>query len=75
MEKITFERLCIIDDDYSELGPVKLAELIEEGKALIELHGEDNLQYKLKTEAEMVSVGAFLDWKTATNDENYEDPS
>lgn len=73
MEKIHFNRLVIIDHDYKALGQEKLAELIEEGKALIELHGEDNLQYKLKTEAEMVSVGAYLDWKTATNDENYVD--
>jgi hypothetical protein len=53
MEKLTFERLCNIDDNYAELGQEKLAALIEDGKALFELHGEDDLQYKLETEAEM----------------------
>ncbi len=71
MDSNHYNRLLVIDEDYEKLGQEKLAELIEQGKNLIEQHGEEDLQHKLTTEAEMAAVGAYLDWKVAIDDTNY----
>jgi hypothetical protein len=72
MEQVIFERLCIIDIRYKKMGLDHLTELVKTGKALIDHHGIDDLQYKLKTLEEFKAAGAYFDFNVATNEELYE---
>ena len=72
MEQLIFDRLCIMNNEYKAMGPDKVSELVEAGRQLIELHGEENLQYKLKTEQEFLAAGIYFEWRLATNEELYE---
>lgn len=73
MEKIHFDRLCIIKDEYKEMGPEKLDQLVEEGRAIIEQHGEEGLYNKLKTEDEFRAAAVYFDYRIVTDEEHYEE--
>ena len=69
--QIIFKRLCIIDKQYKKIGIFKLRELVETGKKLVDHHGIDDLQYKLKTTREFKAAGAYFDYNVASDEENY----
>lgn len=71
MDKKYYDRLCVIDDYYKDLSPEKVAELVETGRKLIELHGDEGLHWKLKTEEEFRAAGTYFDYRTVTNEEYY----
>ncbi len=72
MTQTIFDRLCIIDKRYKTMGIDHVRELVETGKKLAELHGNEDLQYKLKTLDELKAAGAYLDFSVATNEEIYQ---
>lgn len=73
MDKKYYDRLCRIDDFYKGFSSEEVAELVEKGRKLIEIHGDEGLHWKLKTEEEFRAAGSYFEYNLVINEEHYEE--
>ncbi len=69
-EKV-YERLKKRGDKFKGLTIEEVSAMVDRGKKLIENHGEEGLPWKF-SEEELKDAGAFFNYRTASNDSNYE---
>ena len=72
ISQIHFDRLIIINEEYEKLGIEKVSDLIETGKALVEKHGDENLNNSLQTEEEFMAAGTLFDFRIASDESLYD---
>jgi hypothetical protein len=63
----------VIDDRVKIMALDELSETLNRGAALIEKHGRENLNNKLKSEEDFLAAGLFFDYELISNNISDED--